>query len=53
MPPHALIVVTVGLALASIVCGVIAIVRSAKGVGVALIGIGLLIAYITILLWEV
>jgi hypothetical protein len=66
MPPHTLIVVTFGLAFASIVGGVIAIIRTAKsntefsllgvklstGVGVALVGIGLLLAYFTILLWE-
>ena len=60
-----LIVVIFGLALASIVGGVIAI-RSAKsntefsllgvelstGGGVALVGIGLVLAYLTILLWE-
>ena len=47
-----LIVVTLGLAFASIVGGVIAIIRSAKQVGVALVGIGFLIAYCAILLWE-
>jgi hypothetical protein len=61
-----LIVVTFGLAFASIVGGVIAILRSAKsntqfslldvklstGVGLALIGIGLLLTYFTILCWE-
>jgi len=61
-----LIVVTFGLAFASIVGGVIAIIRSAKsntelsllgvklspGVGLALVGIGLLLAYFTILWWE-
>ena len=60
------IVITFGLALASIVVGAIAVIRSAKsnaefsllgvklstGVGVALVGIGLLLAYFTILLWE-
>jgi hypothetical protein len=60
------IVITFGLALASIVVGAIATIRSAKsnaefsllgvkfstGVGVALVGIGLLLAYFTILLWE-
>ena len=53
MTPHTLTVVTVGLAFASTVGGIIAIIKSAKGVGVALLGIGLLIAYVTILLWEV
>ena len=57
------IVVTFGLALASIVVGIIAIIRSAKsntefsllgvklstGVAVALVGMGLLLAYFTIL----
>ncbi len=61
-----LIVVTFGLAFASIVGGVIAIIRSTKsntefsllgvklstGVSVALVGIGLLLAYFTILWWE-
>jgi hypothetical protein len=61
-----LIVVTFGLAFASIVGGVIAIIQTAKsnaefsllgvklstGVGVALVGIGLLLAYFTILWWE-
>jgi hypothetical protein len=61
-----LIVITLGLAFASIVAGLIGIVRSAKsntefslfgvklstGVGVALVGIGLLLAYFTILWWE-
>jgi hypothetical protein len=61
-----LIIVTFGLAFASIVGGAIAIIRSAKsntefsllgvklptGVGVALVGIGLLLAYFTILWWE-
>lgn len=61
-----LIVVTFGLAVASIVVGVIAIIRLAKsntefsllgvklstGVAVALVGIGFLLAYFTILLWE-
>ena len=68
MPPHTLIVVTLGLAFASIVGGLIAIIKSAKshtdsslpgtkrstvGVGVALVGIGLLMVYCAILLWEV
>jgi hypothetical protein len=64
MPLHTLIVVTFGLlALASIAGGVVAIVRSAKSntefsllgaklstgdVGVALVGIGLIIAYFTL-----
>jgi len=66
MPSHTLILVTFGLAFASIVGGVIVIIRSAKsktefsllgvklstGVGVGLVGIGLLIAYFTILWWE-
>jgi hypothetical protein len=61
-----LIVVTFGLAVASIVGGTIAIIRTVKsntefsflgvklstGVGVALFGIGLLLAYVTILWWE-
>jgi hypothetical protein len=61
-----LIVVTFGLAVASIVVGVIAIIRLAKsntefsllgvklstGVAVALVGIGLLLAYFTALWWE-
>jgi hypothetical protein len=61
-----LIVVTFGLAFASIVVGVIAIIRSTKsntefsllgvklstGVAVALVGIGLLLAYFTTLWWE-
>ena len=60
-----LIVVTFGLAVASIVCGVIAIrraksntefsllgVKLSTGVGLALIGIGLVLAYFTILWWE-
>jgi hypothetical protein len=61
-----LIVITFGLAFVSIVGGAVAIIRSAKsntelgllgvkvstGVGVALVGIGLLLAYFTILLWE-
>ncbi len=61
-----LIVVTFGLAFASIVGGVIAIIRSTKsntefsllgvklstGVAVALVGMGLLLAYFTILWWE-
>jgi hypothetical protein len=61
-----LIVVTFGLALASIVGGVIAIIRSVKsntefsllgvklstGVGFGLVGIGLILAYFTILWWE-
>jgi hypothetical protein len=61
-----LTVVCFGLAFASIVGGVIAIIRSAKsnselgllgvkvstGVGVALVGIGLLLAYFAILSWE-
>ena len=61
-----LIVVTLGLAFASVVVGVIAIIRSAKsntefsllgvklstGGGVALVGIGLLLAYFTTLWWE-
>jgi hypothetical protein len=61
-----LIVVTFGLAFASIVGAVIAIIRSAKsntefsllgvklstGVGVGLLGIGLLLVYFTILWWE-
>ena len=60
-----LIVVTFGLAVASIVCGVIAIIRAksntefsllgvklSTGVAVALVGIGLLLAYFTILWWE-
>jgi hypothetical protein len=60
------IVVTFGLALASIVVGIIAIIRSAKsntefsllgvklstGGAVALVGMGLLLAYFTILWWE-
>jgi len=66
MPSHILIVLTFGLALASIVGGVIAIIRTAKsntefsllgvklstGVGVALVGICLLLAYFSILWWE-
>jgi hypothetical protein len=64
MPLHTLIVLTFGLlALASIAGGVVAIVRSAKSntefsllgaklstgdVGVALVGIGLIIAYFTV-----
>ena len=61
-----LIVVIFGLALASIVVGIIAIIGSAKsdtefsllgvklstGVAVALVGMGLLLAYFTILWWE-
>ena len=61
-----LIVVTFGLAVASIVVGVIAIIGLAKsntefsllgvklstGVAVALVGIGLLLAYFTTLWWE-
>jgi hypothetical protein len=52
-----LIVVTFGLAFASIVDGVIAISRSAKSnsedsTGVGLVGIGLVLAYLTILWWE-
>ena len=61
-----LICVTFGLAVASIVVGVIAIIRLAKsntefslfgvklstGVAVALVGIGLLLAYFTALWWE-
>ena len=61
-----LIVVTFGLAFASIVVGVIAIIESAKsktefslfgvklstGVAVAFVGIGLLLAYFTVLCWE-
>ena len=61
-----LIGVTFGLAVASIVVGVIAIIRLAKsntefslfgvklstGVAVALVGIGLLLAYFTALWWE-
>jgi hypothetical protein len=59
-------VVTFGLALASIVVGIIAIIRSAKsntefsllgiklstGVAVALVGMGLLLVYFTILWWA-
>jgi len=61
-----LIGVTFGLAVASIVVGIIAIIRRAKsntefslfgvklstGVAVALVGIGLLLAYFTALWWE-
>jgi hypothetical protein len=61
-----LIVVIFGLALASIVVGIIVIIRSAKsntefsllgvklstGVAVGLVGMGLLLAYFTILWWE-
>jgi hypothetical protein len=61
-----LIVVTFALAFASIFGGVKVIIRTAKsntefsllgvklsaGVGVALVGIGLLLAYFTILWWE-
>jgi hypothetical protein len=61
-----LIVVTFGLAFAAIVTGVIGIIRSAKsntefsllgvklstGVCLAMVGIGLLLAYFTILWWE-
>jgi len=61
-----LIVVTSGLAVASIVVGVIAIIRLVKsktefsllgvklstGVAVGLVGIGLLLAYFTTLWWE-
>jgi hypothetical protein len=61
-----LIVVTFVLAFASIVVGMIAIIRSAKsktefsllgvklstGVAVGLVGMGLLLAYFTILWWE-
>jgi len=61
-----LIVVTFGLAFASIVVGVIAIIKNANpnsefsllgvklstGVSVALVGIGLLLAYFTTLWWE-
>jgi hypothetical protein len=61
-----LLVVTFGLAVASIVVGVRAIIRSAKsntefsllgvkvstGGAIALVGIGLLFAYFTILWWE-
>jgi hypothetical protein len=61
-----LIIVTLGLAFVSIVVGIIAIIESAKsktefsllgvkpsaGVAVALIGMGLLLAYVTILWWE-
>jgi hypothetical protein len=61
-----LIVVTFGLAFASIIVGVTAIIRSGKshsefsllgvklstGVAVALVGIGLLLAYFTSLWWE-
>jgi hypothetical protein len=63
---HNDVVVTFGLALASIVVGIIAIIRSAKsntelsllgvklstGVAVALVGMGLLLAYFTILWCE-
>ena len=59
------IVIALGLALAFIVVGVIAVIRSAKsnaefslfgvklstGVGLALVGIGLLLACFTILRW--
>jgi len=61
-----LIGVTFGLAVASIVVGIIAIIRLAKsntefslfgvklstGVAVALVGLGLLLAYFTALWWE-
>jgi hypothetical protein len=61
-----LIIVTLGLAFVSIVVGIIAIIESAKsktefsllgvklstGVAVALIGMGLLLGYVTILWWE-
>ena len=61
-----LIGVTFGLAVASIVVGIIAIIRLAKsntefslfgvklstGVAVALVGIGLFLAYFTALWWE-
>ena len=61
-----LIVVTFGLAIASIVVDVIAIIRLAKsntkfsllgvqlstGVAVVLVGIGFLLAYFTTLWWE-
>ena len=66
MPSYTLIFLAFGLALASIVGGVIVIIRSAKfntefsllgvkvstGVGVGLVGIGFLIAYFTTLSWE-
>jgi hypothetical protein len=66
MPPHTLSAVTFGLiALASIAGGVIAIIRAksntefsllgiklSTGVGVALVGVGFLIAYFAILWWE-
>ena len=61
-----LILVTFGLAVASIVGGTIAIIRTVKsntefsllgvklstGVAVSLVGMGLLLAYFTILWWE-
>ena len=54
-----LIVVILGLAFTSIVSGVTTIIRTMKsntefstGVGIALVGIGLVLAYFTILLWE-
>ena len=61
-----LIVITFALTVASIVVGLIVIIRSAKsntepslpgvkrstGIGVALVGIGLLLAYFTLLWWE-
>jgi hypothetical protein len=61
-----MLIVTFGLAFATIVGGVIAIIRSVKsntefsllgvklstGVGLALVGIALLLAYFTILWWE-
>jgi hypothetical protein len=61
-----LIIVTLGLAFVSIVVGIIAIIESAKsktefsllgvklstGVAVALVGMGLLLGYVTILWWE-
>ena len=61
-----MLIVTFGLAFATIVGGVIALIRSVKsntefsllgvklstGVGLALVGIALLLAYFTILWWE-
>ena len=61
-----MLIVIFGLAFATIVGGVIAIIRSVKsntefsllgvklstGVGLALVGIGLVLAYFTILWWE-
>jgi hypothetical protein len=66
MPPHTLSAVSLGLLAFLSIVGGVAIIRTAKsntessllgaklstGVGVALVGIGLLLAYFTILWWE-